>query len=289
MVGFEYCGNTTETIIGVPLILVSSEGLQSLENNRNKIEGEQSMSRQITNEYGTINEPLQFTYSLIKSNFESFTIEEQRIIQRWLTSPKISSTLIITNCEGEQYSYRGLFLQTTWQFANDDLSILTFTFQTNQSYPYRHFEFNGSSGHYDDEGNLVSIDDSFIMNIYCDSDELQEYIYPIIEVTALNKDENSSFILTNQTDNYNMMEVKTKRLTTMYIDCEHCIIGDYGKGVSHNIKINLLRFRDIGWDDVGNIYWPRLNPGENVFQIEGHVNVKISFDAPYKIVGGWLI
>ena len=40
---------------------------------RSKIEGERTVSRFITNEYGTMYEPLSFTYALIKSDFEPFT------------------------------------------------------------------------------------------------------------------------------------------------------------------------------------------------------------------------
>ena len=66
MVGFSYRGQSTEDIISVPLILVNQGDIGTIGMTRNKVEGARTISRFRTNEYGTIYEPLQFTYCLMK-------------------------------------------------------------------------------------------------------------------------------------------------------------------------------------------------------------------------------
>ena len=67
----------------------------------------------------------------------------------------------------------------------------------------------------------------------------------------------------------------------MIFDCLHCIPKD---GTTSGI----ITYQDLGWDDVGNIYWPRLLPGRNTLRVEGNVQITIEFDYPYTRVGGWL-
>ena len=113
MAGFNYHGMSTNNVIGVPLILVSAgnaDYTQALGLNRNIQAGDITISRPINNEYGTISDHLQFTYGLIKQDLEPFYEEEQIAVERWLTSPKLSSTLGIIDCNGiERFTYFGLF------------------------------------------------------------------------------------------------------------------------------------------------------------------------------------
>lgn len=285
MSGFNYRGASTETILDVPLCIVFTEGqTDSLGMSREKVEGERTISRTITNEYGTIYNPLSFTFSLMKQDYSVFTEEEQVKIERWLTSPKLSSELQIINCEDESYSYFGIFTETRYEIVDGDLGLCTLTFNVNGAYPFKHYVVTGSPVQ-----NIQAQNNEYTININCKSDELEEYVYPVIKVTAFDANSNSSFTLTNVTDNSNYVTVTTNRRTTIQMDCEHCIISEHGEGITQNAYINLLKYKDIGWEDIGNIYWPRLIPGENVIKIKGNVTVEFSYYVPFKKIGGWLV
>lgn len=294
MSGFEYNGQSTQTIIDTPLILVSTESPGNIVgSNRSKVEGNITISRPITNEYGTTHDPLSFTYSLMKQDLEPFTEEEQIVVERWLTSPKLSSELRITDCKGDIYSYFGLFLNTEWIIGNGDFAMCTFTFQVNGRHAFRYYEFTGTANQYDnpdDTTEVTSVADQFFMNIECNSDELEEYIYPKIEYTPVDRSYDSSILINNIKDQeYMEMQITTQRYSTIVIDSRHCILGEYVQGINTNQKLNYLKFKDLGLGDVGNIYWPRLIPGFNILLVKGHVNIKVSFYVPIKKVGGWLI
>jgi len=145
MAGFNYYGKSTNNIIGTPLILVSissADYSQAQGINRALSAGEPTISRPITNEYGTIADHLVFSYGLIKEDLEEFTEQEQIIVERWLTSPKYSSTLGVFDCyEEEKFSYFGLFTATQWINGTHGYQACIFTFTVNGSYPYkRHVE-----------------------------------------------------------------------------------------------------------------------------------------------------
>lgn len=295
MSGFEYNGQSTATIIDTPLILVSTESPGNIVgSNRSKIEGNITISRPITNEYGTTHDPLSFTYSLMKSDLEPFSTEEQIAVERWLTSPKLSSELRITDCNNETYSYFGLFLSTEWALGSGGFVICTFTFQVNGRHAYKYYEYTGTSNLYEDPNDptqVTSVADSFYMHIDCESDELEEYIYPKIEYTPVNSSYDSSILINNITDTeYQQMEITTNRSTTVVIDSRYCRLAEYIQNAHSITKLNYLTFKDLGLQDVGNIYWPRLFPrNHNILFIRGHVNIKVSFYVPIKKVGGWLI
>ena len=175
MAGFTYNGHSTETILNTPLILVSSETPGSaIGAQRSKVEGEITISRPITNEYGVTGEPLSFTYSLMKKDFEIFSEEEQITIERWLTSPKLSSELLITDCNGDSYSYFGLFTSTEWIRGNGGYMLCTFTFQVNGRHAFKRYTEVGSAATYNN-GEIILINDSFNMDFICYTDELEEY------------------------------------------------------------------------------------------------------------------
>lgn len=294
MSGFEYCEQSTQTIIDTPLILVSAESLGNIVgSSRSKVEGNITISRPITNEYGTTHDPLSFTYSLIKSNYEPFTTEEQIAVERWLTSPKLSSELRVTDCNNEVYSYFGLFLNTEWIVGNGGFAICTFTFQVNGRHAFRYYEFTETSNIYgnpDDPTEVTEVLDDFYMSIDCESDELEEYVYPKFEYTPVSRDYDASIIINNLTDEeYQQIEITTNKKHTVVIDSQNCRIAEYIQGIHTTTKLGYIKFKDLGLADVGNIYWPRLLPGTNILHIEGHVDMKVSFYVPVKKVGGWLI
>ena len=288
---FEYYNNSTEDIIGVPLMIVSGSPIDAITGaQRTNLAGEITASRPIVNEYGVQKEHLQFTYSLMKSDDTDFNVEEQVAVEAWLTSPRFSSELKFTDCEDNSYSYFGKFLTTEWTTGTTGFILCTFTFQVNGSYAFRRFEQTLSNIVYNQQGSpdhAVDGDVNYMINV--DTDEYEEYVYPVIDIYCPFHSDNASFTLTNVTDDEQSMSITTKRTRNhMVFDCQKCMVRDK-TGIDLVIDFDIIRYKDLGWGDVGNIYWFRLLPGENVITLNGHVEAKLTYYAPYKKVGGWLI
>lgn len=109
------------------------------------------------------------------------------------------------------------------------------------------------------------------------SDELEEYVYPTITLLQ-SSDTVQNISLSNVSDNNKIMNIQIKKNMKTVIDCQHCIIQD---------QVGLITYEDLGWDDVGNIYWLRLLPGDNQIQVNGNASITIEFEYPCKKIGGW--
>lgn len=270
MSGFIYNGSSTKTVIpSSELILVGVGGTEEVMGGQREAEnGQITITRPISNEYGTLGTRLTFTYSLIKENGHGFTDDEQRIVERWLTSPKFSQDLKVYDCDEEDYAlYCGRFISTQWIPGPDGWTYVTFTFENNTMYQKRHYT------------EYYEIEESGTIVINCDSDELEEYVYPTLILE--NPDETKNVRLTFVTDNNNYLDMRLFRRLPVTVDCQHCILTDATQNT-------VIRFKDIGWTDVGNIYWPRLLPGENIIEVDGNLKVTVIYDCPHKKVGGWL-
>lgn len=271
MNGFIYNGQSTKNIIGSSeLILATFDSVDSVTGHeRDDMSGEPTISRPIANEYGTQYQSLEFEYGLIKKDRSSFSTEEQHIVERWLTSPKLSQELQIIDCNGDLVDgiYHGKFLSTEWYPSKDGWVGLMFKFQNNTSYPTKHFS------------EAYQIRGAGQITVKCETDELEEYIYPTI--TIIEPTETANVTITSITDNSNSMTVNARHELPMIFDCQHCIPRD---GTTSGI----FTYEDLGWTDVGNIYWLRLLPGENRLSVTGNANITIEFDYPYKKVGVWV-
>lgn len=277
MSGFSYNNRSTATILpDDELMLVSTTGAVDTVTGvtRESIQGEPTISRPIVNEYGTKAEHLEFTYALMKASGEDYTHEEQREVEVWLTSPKFSSELVLYDCNGDEFMrYFGKFISTEWLVSNDNFLAVIFTFQVNGTYGYKHYVENYGANPYSPTA-------GWPFQINCASDELEEWIYPKLTISGISYDYDCSFQLTNLDDNNNKMQISTTRKDEFYIDCQNNIISE---------QSGVVNFRDLGWRDVGNIYWLRLKPGLNRIIAYGAINLTIEYDSPVKYVGGWLI
>ncbi len=279
MSGFIYNGKSTKDILASSeLVLCSTDGgfdnVMGVE--RELLGGEPTVSRPIVNEYGTNANHLEFRYSLMKANGDDFTDAEQRTVESWLTSPKFSSELQLFDCDDVvKYHYYGKFRLTSWEVSQDTFCAVNFIFAVNGSYCFERHLYNASS-----EGRSGE----WRFTIDCPSDELEEYVYPKIILSRYSGSalygSSVSMTLINYTDSSNRMVITTTRNDDFYIDCQHCILSE---------DSGLVKFSELGWSDVGNIYWPRLQPGENTFGCIGDVNLLFEFDVPVKLVGGWLV
>lgn len=274
-----------------PLALVSlDKGVDEIPGSEKEVvTGNTSIYKTIANEYGNMyDDPLEFEYSLIKINDDLITPAEQRMIEKWLTSPKLSQYLQLFELlcdkngaivEPPQPSaiYCGTFIQTEWIPCAEGYMGVNFTFQCDSPYAWRFYENTTYS-----TGNDTAL-------IYTETDEPEEYIYPKIEFKAINDGEEQilhdvEFEFIHLMDENRGFKMKTQIDKTIVMDCRACRITDNAG--------NLFSYDDLGWQDVGKIYWPRLVEGYNAFRVITDRNVtiemKISYMSPYKIVGGWL-
>lgn len=268
MSGFIYQGKSTDTILSSSRLVLAafSEVEEMIGHERETVGGDPTITRPVANEYGTKYENNEYEYALIKMNGEPFTDAEQVAVERWLTSPKKSAPLSLIDCEGNVLSiYHGKFISTNWTTCAGGYFGVTFVFQNQGAYPTKHFE------------NTYTISGTQSITIDCESDELEEYVYPVLTIVSNNTNQ---ITITNTTDNNNQMTVNPLRGLDITIDCDHCILSD---GTTSGV----IDFADIGWTEA-NIYWLRLLPGENTLTVTGNFTLAIAFDAPCKRVGDWL-
>ena len=245
---------------------------------RETIFGETTITRPIAHEYGTTAEKLQFEYFLTldpcveKDTVPYITQDEQIEIEKWLTSSKYSSDLyIIDDNYDVQTNYYGKFISTTWYPWLDGYSCVQFTFQNATPYPKEHREMTISNSNEND----------WTFTIDCDTDELEEYVYPIITITNLEGTRSISITNTSDLSSVNSTSITVDPEFPVIMDCRYCLF-------TNSVTGETLSFDDVGWSDIGAIYWPRLLPGENVISVSHPAEIKVTFDVVRKKVGGWL-
>ena len=275
MAGFFYNGKSTKNVISSSeLILATFDTVDSVVGiNRENVSGESTISRPISNEYGTTYENLEIEYGLIKKNKTPITESEQRIIETWLTSSKISQDIQFYDTCSEIVTdiYCGKFTETEWKPMSGGFAGLTFKFTCNTAYGKRYFSQNFT---------LNNEMKTFV--IENPSDELEEYTYPVITFYQTSNP-TEKVIIQNITDNKNIMTFMTRRNIKMSMDCKNCIPYD-------QTNSGIITYKDLGWEDVSNIYWLRLLPGSNELTMScaATVTINIKFDYTCKRVGGWL-
>lgn len=269
MNGFKYMNKSTETILNTKLVLASYNSVDSVVGStRESLKGERTYYRPIANEYGTMySDNLTIEYSLLKCNDKPFTYEEQRIIERWLTSPELSQWLEFYD-DIETVKYFGKFIETEWVICHGGYSGVNFKFETNAPYPWKEekhvFNLSGEGTH-----EIV---------FSCETDELEKPIYPVIKLTTSST---TTITIINNTDNENKAVIKMYDSLPLVIDCRNMIIKDATTS-------GIVNYKDLGWDVLENIYWFKIFSGNNIWTIDGEVNIEIIYNSVYKKVGGWL-
>ena len=283
MKGFIYDGRSTEDIIGIPLILCTTNDQDKILGvSSERKTGNQTLTRSTPNEYGTLHTLLSIEYSLIKQGGGRFTEEEQVKVESWLTSPNFSKDLYLIDCDlnRSEYFYTGEFVETNWIIGNGGFAGVSFKFQCNTAYPKKLFTHT-----YDISGSASVIVD-------CKSDDVYDYVYPTVKFSRdIIADEGiqsePKFTLKSVTDGNRELKAIIQSGTTIVLDCLHCIPWNYLISENDNVK-TLYDYKDLGWQDIGNIYWPRLVYGPNEWAVSGQGKLVVSYSSPYKKVGGWL-
>lgn len=218
--------------------------------------------------------PFMIVKDCCKNEDLSITRHEVRSIQAWLTSAKTPRALKVETFEHEVVEYYGLFTEVT-PFEAAGLCGMYLTFTCDSPYAYETIRIK------------VSCSGSESINFLCDSDELNEYVYPVITINP------------NSTGNYSIKNSTTfevinlsffKRYTAVVIDCKNKIITADGE---------VLNLSDVGFTideivDVNNmnsgiskILWIKLSPGDNKLEFSGNGIFTVKCKVPMK-VGGFI-
>lgn len=266
MSSFTYKNKSTDTILSSPLCIAQPSYAEELTGlSREITAGTVTLTRPVPNYYGTTyTDTITFDITLFKENQEPFTITEQRTINAWLTSPKLPDYVEFNICDNEPILYRGLFTDVRWV---PGMRMANVTFKNDSSYCWEYFE------------RFYQVRGSKDIVINCDSDELEEYVYPTLFIKE--PFETATVSIQSSTDNGNIMSVRAYDSLNMKFDCQKCIVTDATTN-------GIISYYDLGWVDVGSIYWLRLLPGANILKITGDADITLSFYCPRKRLGGFV-
>ena len=243
---------------------------------REILKGEVTMNRPVANHYGSrYSDVLVFDVTVAKRTGMPFNRTDIREINAWLTSPKVPTLFHVIECDDfvdEYVDYYGCFTATTNVYTTG-LTMLTFTFTCNAPY--------GWSKKYEFEYTCEGITDFICFN---SSDELQEYVYPEMLITA-NADE--KITIQNNTDIEDFIFTFPHNGVPLHIDTKnHKIYQIIG---TSEVLVSLA---SLGWsaetlegvaDGTQAIYWFRLLPGENNIRVSGDCTINMSFRVPRKV------
>lgn len=259
-------------------IMVNSNELDSFGLSREIIKGTNTSNKSVITHFGTKYTDVITIYFFIVKNICSvnnnceISYHELRAIQSWLTSPKVPKTLLIKPVKYNTIEYYGVFTDVT-PYVYNGLNGLYLTFTCNSPYAFEKRNFE------------IACTNSITKEIICDTDELEEMVYPII---TLKPNASGTFSIKNVTENRTMSFNLSNTYTNVIIDCKlKRIIAD-------NKVLNLF---DIGWNtdeitDSNNVntgifklYWLRFLAGKNTLQFNGNGTFNIQYKVPIKIGG----
>lgn len=228
--------------------------------------------------YGTsYSDVLAFEIHIIKNtcdNDSSFSKNDIRTINAWLTSPTTPKKLHMYNFENEdeeEYDYYGLFTDIRYEFTNvgdngkPAAIIASFICDSPFGWVTKNQE--------------IEVTTDTIATIVVDSDEWENYIYPLIKVETDNVIGATSriFSIENTSDNNRKFEITISDNNTFWIDSEKLTIYD---------EIGLIDLDSLNISDEGYIYLPRLINGNNNFILSGNCTVTFTWKEPRK-TGAW--
>lgn len=250
--------------------------------NREVLKGTTNSCRSKAIHYGTVyNSVITLPFLIVKfnprkPNDSDISAFELRKLQSWLTSSQMPQPLYLIGEDGSGIEYHGIFTDIS-PFAFHGLHGLSLKFTCDSPFAY------------DTKKIRVDMSEStgvLAKQLYCDTDENGEFIYPTIQYTP-NSAGTVSFA--NQDDGGSSMRFTlSQKYDEVIIDCGlKRILADGAP----------LSLSDVGWNttkvtDYNNVntgiykmYWLRLLPGINHIDITGNGNYVITYKNLLKIGG----
>lgn len=236
---------------------------------REIITGSTTMNRNIYHAYNAkYSGRLGFQITLLHEDQERFSMEEISEITRWLTSPKSYRKLEFYDCIGNKNDviYYAIVTKVTPSLAGG-IAGLKIDFECNASYGFIEKEVS-----LDTANTLNSSNHNGSITITCDSDELEEYVYPTLLINYSQQWENTK--ITNHSDNNSAMDLYDTK-GNYEINCQHQVIKQDGT--------NIVLSKIFKMDTLKKLYWLRLVPGKNKIEITGRCTTTIKWLEPKKV------
>lgn len=243
---------------------------------REILKGEITSSRPVANHYNTkYSDVLTFDITITKPENRAFSREEVREINAWLTAPRTPTLLFFEDEAFDPIYYFGVFTEVDDIYGNG-IIMLTYTFTSNAPYGWS------------DEREFVFDNMSTEFKVINDTDELNDFVYPLIKVQStsgvkisLENDSETGTDLITPKFSFTFPTVKGYTFNTFYIDTSYHNIYFYYNGRKHSLTLNDIGITMQQLDDpikgaVG-MYWFRLVPGTNNGTIASTDNCKITF------------
>lgn len=268
MKSFTYDGKSTDTIVDKPLSIVQFDNITDIDGfTREIIKGDKTLTRQEANHYGSMySDDMTYDFYLVKNDGSPFTDEEQRKVNKWLTSPRLPKSLNANCDDGDQVIYKGIFTNIGWKMITGHWDGVKCSFTCDVPFAWKTFS------------KTYSITNSLTTSINIPSDDSEYEVYPKITIKSTTR---QTIIITNTTDNNNKMTISLNPNLPAKIDCKNCIISDATSS-------GVIDFEDLGWSDATNIYWMKLFDGDNSLKITGSCELTIEFEYPVKRAGDFV-
>lgn len=281
---FTYNGKSSDDF-GV--IICASEQPESIPIGltREILKGEITSRRPVANWYNAkYSDVLTFEVTITKPENRAFSREEIRDINAWLTGPRTPTLLFFEDEAFDPINYYGVFTDVTNVYGSGIL-MLTYTFTADSPYGWSNERiFKYVSGE--------------VFEIINDTDELSEFVYPLLKITANEGTQisidNSSEISSDLLNHKITLTIPSKENnitfeSPLYIDTKYHKIYFIRNSTKEKVPVSLsnLGFSTDTLTNLENgslgLYWPRLVPGTNKFKIIGNCNIEISFRCPRKV------
>lgn len=228
--------------------------------------GDMTPYRHRANHFGTTyDDALIFELGIIKDTCKEgvddlrFKRSEVREINAWLTSPKFPKLFHMTDYNEEWYDEDiDYFCTITNVTATGDDEVMGLTYELTCDSPFGYSKEILHNIHADATAPGIAI-------IENKSDELEDYIYPVLKINPL---ATGKITLENITDNRSMT-INALASDIIYMDCQRLTLYDETK--------KLITFDSLGIKDVDDIYWFRLCSGSNQIKITGDCDVEIRY------------
>lgn len=308
---FEYCG---KRLSDFNLIMAKPDEEDTFGLARNIVKGVMNPFKNSPLHFGTTyDDVLNFNIFCIKNPCnktepEKISIEELRSLAAWLTSSKKPKLLKVTGNTGRVFEYNGLF---------DDFNIydqgglygITMHFTCDSQYGFERQTFNIVPitqsyrqdsvldsfiiSDLDISGGILAFDDArnekyIEKNIFCNSDELEEYCYPVVTIYPNNN--SKSFMIENLLDGGYMQLYITKQCSKITLDCKYrrILIDDKVADFS-STGLSVIQKSDYNsvYNYINKIYWLKLKPGSNNIRFTGDATFVLECRSPMK-VGGFI-
>lgn len=263
---FEFNGKSSEDY-GVILASVGETNSYEMGLDRSIIRGEINKYRTQVNHLGTkYADVLLFEFTIVKNPCDNanqkdmmFTRSEIRNINAWLTGPEIPKILHFYDSD-EYVDYFAIISNVTDNAIGDKIYSLTFSVTCDSPFGYSELITKTISS--------TSSMTSTITNL---SDDISNYVYPIITITP---NVTGTVTIKNTTDEEQSISISVKKGLEITVNCKLQTFYD---------SIGLLDLADIGLSDEFDIYIPRLLCGDNSITITGNCSATFKYRYPKKV------